>query len=85
MRRAHVGKRITHGRDYEQLMKVDYQYAALIEFDDVAGLKAYLEHPAHEDIGTRFFAAIEDALVYDFDVTGDAAGLAALAGRRTGG
>jgi hypothetical protein len=49
-------------------MRVDYPYAALLEFDDVAGLKAYLEHPTHEQLGMRFFAAFEDALMYDYEL-----------------
>jgi hypothetical protein len=77
IRRALVGRRITHGRGYEALMTVDYQYAAILEFDDVAGLKAYLEHPAHEQLGSQFFDVFEQALMYDFDL---AEGAAALAG-----
>ena len=68
IRRARVGTRLTHGRAYEGLMAVDYQYAAVIEFDDVAGLKAYLEHPAHEELGSQFSAVCEHALIYDFDL-----------------
>jgi hypothetical protein len=78
IRRARVGRRITHGRVYEALMGVDYEYAAILEFDDEAGLKAYLEHPAHEQLGAQFFEAFEQALIYDFDF---AEGTAALPGR----
>jgi hypothetical protein len=84
IRRARVGKRITIGRDYERLMSIDYEYAAVLEFDDVAGLKGYLEHGAHDDVGSRFFDSIEAALVYDFEVRNGADGLADLAGRRGG-
>lgn len=72
IRRSHVGRRVTHGRPYEALMRVDYQYAAVLEFDDIAGLKAYLEHPAHERLASQFFAAFEDALIYDFEWSGSA-------------
>jgi hypothetical protein len=68
IRRARVGRRITHGRGYEALMTVDYQYAAVLEFDDTAGLKAYLEHPAHQRLGAQFFEMFEQALMYDFDL-----------------
>ena len=68
IRRARVGRRITHGRGYEGLMTVDYQFAAVLEFDDEAGLKAYLEHPAHQRLGSKFFEAFEQALIYDFDL-----------------
>jgi|SRR5687767_3436723 hypothetical protein len=77
IRRARVGRRITHGRSYERLMSVDYQFAAVLEFDDEAGLKAYLEHPAHQQLGALFFETFEQALMYDFSL---ADGTAALAG-----
>jgi hypothetical protein len=69
IRRARVGTRVTHGRPYEALMGVDYQYAAILEFDDVAGLKAYLAHPAHDQLSSRFFSVCEDALMYDFELS----------------
>jgi hypothetical protein len=78
IRRARVGRRITHGRGYEALMTVDYEYAAILEFDDEAGLKAYLEHPAHQSLGSHFFDVFEQALMYDFEVTEGTSGLAAL-------
>ena len=84
VRRARVGKRIAIGRDYERLMAVDYEFAAVIEFDDVAGLKGYLEHAAHEELGRRFFESIEAGLVYDFEMMTGADGLADLVERRGG-
>ena len=78
IRRARIGPRVTHGRGYEALMHVDYQYLALLEFDDVAGLKAYLEHPAHDALAARFFAAFEEALMYDFDLQEGVDGFADL-------
>ena len=78
VRRARVGRRVTHGRPYEQLMRTNYSHAALIEFDDIAGLKAYLEHPAHEQLAARFFDAFEEALMYDFDVADGDEGIRAV-------
>lgn len=78
IRRAHVGPRLLHGRAYEALMRVDYQYAAVLEFDDVGGLTAYLEHPSHEQLASQFFDAVEEALMYDFELAEGTAGLAAL-------
>ena len=78
IRRARVGHRHLHGRGYEVLMPVDYQYAAVLEFDDAAGLQAYLEHPAHQQLASQFFEAFEQALMYDFDLQEGEAGLAAL-------
>ncbi len=68
IRRSLVGRRVSIGRGYEQLMRADYPYAAVLEFDDVAGLREYLEHPAHSEIGAAIFAAAADILVYDFDM-----------------
>jgi hypothetical protein len=68
VRRARVGRRITHGRPYEQLMRADYTHAAIIEFDDLVGLQAYLNDPLHDVLAARFFSAFEHALMYDFDV-----------------
>ena len=68
IRRARVGRRVIHGHPYEQSMRVDYEYAALLDFDDAAGLRAYLAHPAHEALATRFVRAADDALLYDFEL-----------------
>jgi hypothetical protein len=78
IRRARIGRRRTHGRPYERLMQEDYTYVAILEFDDIAGLKGYLEHPAHADLGSRFFECFERALMYDFDVHDGHAGIQAL-------
>ena len=78
IRRARMGRRVTHGRPYEQAMRVDYEFAALLEFDDVQGLKAYLEHPAHETLATRFFSVVDEALMYDFELEEGEEGLTNL-------
>ena len=68
LRGSRVGRRVMHGRPYEGQMREHYEYAAILEFDDVSGLKAYLEHPAHEQLGQLFFSALERALIYDYDL-----------------
>jgi hypothetical protein len=70
IRRFRVGKRVTHGREYERAMP-DFPYAAIIDFDDLAGLKTYLEHPAHRAVGELFGATLEAGLVYDFEMVDD--------------
>jgi len=67
VRRARVGRRVTHGRPYEQQMQVDYEYVAMLDFDDLSGLTLYLEHPAHEALATRFFKVLDESLIYDFE------------------
>ena len=68
IRQARVGSRVTIGRAYEQMMTVDYPFAAILEFDDVNGLQTYLDHPVHEQLAQRFFACVEQTLMYDFEV-----------------
>ena len=68
VRRFQVGARVTHGAAYETLMAHDFPLAAIIEFDDLAGLQAYLRHPQHERLGELFYALQEAALAYDYEV-----------------
>ena len=44
-------------------MREDYTHAAILEFDDLDGLTAYLEHPAHAELASRFFECFEQALM----------------------
>jgi hypothetical protein len=78
VRRARIGRRVTHGRSYEQRMHEDYGFAAVLEFDDLDGLTQYLQHPAHEDLGHRFFGSSEAALIYDYEMSDGVSGLAGL-------
>jgi hypothetical protein len=64
-----IGRRVTFGAGYEQGAP-DFEFGSVIDFDDLAGLRAYLEHPAHKDLGTRFNASIEAGLVYDYEMGG---------------
>jgi hypothetical protein len=67
VRRFHVGTRTKHGAAYEPLMREDFPFAAIIEFDDLAGLKEYLRHPQHERLGMLFYQLQEIALAYDYE------------------
>ena len=62
-----MGRRVRHGLPgYEQGMSVDYRYSLILDFDDVEGLKAYLTHQAHEELG-RVFGGGAGALAYDYE------------------
>lgn len=74
IRRACVGQRVLIGRPYESLTRLDFPYAAVLEFDDVDALRTYLDHPAHEAMATRLFAAVADTLIYDFEISTDVEG-----------
>jgi hypothetical protein len=69
VRRFRVGRRVTHGLPgYEQAMRDNYEYAAIVEFDDLDALKSYLVHPAHLDLGAHFTRSAARALAYDYEV-----------------
>ena len=63
-----IGRRVKHGLPgYEQLMAHDFEFALIIEFDDIDALKRYLQAPAHEAMGNLFYTATTAALAYDFE------------------
>jgi hypothetical protein len=71
--RASIGRRILLNRPgYESLMQEDYEYAAILEFASDVDLRAYLDHPAHSELGARLFASAAAVLAYDFDCVGAA-------------
>ena len=69
IRRFRVGKRVKHGLPgYEQMMQDEYEFAAIVEFDDVEGLKSYLSHASHVVIGRHFTSSAARSLAYDYEV-----------------
>jgi hypothetical protein len=73
IRTARVGRRITLGRQYDDLNAQSFPFAAILEFDTEADLRRYLEHPAHEMLGTQFYITSEAALVFDYEIVEGAA------------
>ena len=68
IRRARLGRRVKHGLPgYEQLMPQDFEFALIIEVDDVDALKRYLQAPAHAALGRLFYTATSAALAYDYE------------------
>jgi hypothetical protein len=69
IRKVRIGKRLRHGLPgYEQMMREDFEYAVIIELDDVEALKAYLAHPLHQAIGQHFTQSSSAALAYDYEM-----------------
>ena len=67
IRQARIGPRVTHGRPgYEQKMRADLPFAAVLEFDDMEGLQAFLDHSSHVHQAARFMGALEEAFIYDY-------------------
>ena len=68
IKRATIGKRLLLNRPgYETQMAEHYEYSAILEFDSEADLRAYLDHPAHNELGRLLFTSAEAVLAYDFD------------------
>jgi len=70
VREVRVGRRITHGAAYEALTPDAADYLISIGFDDLSGLQAYLDHPAHAELAARFYDSLSSALVFDFEEGG---------------
>lgn len=67
IRSIRLGRRVRHGLPgYEQLMQQDFEFALIVEVDDVAALKRYLQAPAHAALGDLFYRATSAALAYDY-------------------
>jgi hypothetical protein len=67
---ARIGRRVVHGATYESTALDTADYVVILDFDDLAGLRAYLDHPAHAALGTGFAQFLASALVYDFETGG---------------
>ena len=66
VRGVRAGRRVTHGAAYEQQAPDIVDFLIVLDFDDLDGLQAYLQHPAHIELGERFNQAFSAGLVYDF-------------------
>jgi hypothetical protein len=70
VRNVRVGRRILHGAGYESGNDFSAEYLAVIDFDDLDGLRAYLQHPAHAELGARFATSLAGAMVLDYETGG---------------
>ena len=69
IRSIRLGRRVKHGvPGYEQLMSQEFEYALIVEVDDVEALKRYLQAPAHRALGELFYQATSAALAYDYEM-----------------
>lgn len=66
VRRFSVGRRVRTGAAYDQLPG-DFDYCAVIEFEDLEGLQAYLQHPAHGELGRLFYTTSREAFAADYE------------------
>ena len=68
VRAVRAGRRVTFGAGYEQQAPDIVDFLIVLDFDDLAGLQTYLQHPAHAELGDRFNQAFRSGLIYDFDL-----------------
>jgi hypothetical protein len=70
VRGVRIGTRVRHGAASEDAPDAVAQFIAIIEFDRVEDVQAYLRHPAHEALGIHFHESLSAALAYDFEIGG---------------
>lgn len=68
IRWVRAGKRLKLGVAYAQeLGQTPYSHAAVLEFDDRESFVRYLEHPAHAEIGRRFWETCASTMILDLE------------------
>jgi len=68
VRRSFIGHRQLIGVSYEAILgDTAYSYASVVEFDDVEGLRTYLEHPLHIKVGQLFWQHCDRTMIVDVD------------------
>lgn len=71
IKHASIGKRILLNRPgYETQMAEHFEYSAILDFESESDLRAYLDHPAHDDLGRLLFTSADAVLAYDFEHIG---------------
>lgn len=78
VRSFRVGRRMADGPAYLAGTTTAYPFAAVVEFDDRAGLDEYLAHPIHGALGHAFNASLEAALICDYEARDASAPLASF-------
>jgi hypothetical protein len=64
--RSMVAERQLIGAGYEEkLGDQTYSYVSVVEFEDLPGLKAYLEHELHTRLGQLFWQYCDRTLIVD--------------------
>jgi hypothetical protein len=73
IRGVRVGRRLRHGAGYEALLPDTADLLLIFDFDGLDGLRTYLAHPAHQELGRIFYESFGTAAAYDFEnFVGDA-------------
>ena len=67
IKRFAIGRRFLTGRQYDAMSR-DFPFFVLFEFESDADFRAYLAHPAHEQLGQQFYLASDTAEAYDYEM-----------------
>jgi hypothetical protein len=68
VKHSFVGLRKKVGRSYEdKIGDMAYSYASVVEFDNLRGLRDYLDHPLHLKLGQLFWENCERTMILDVD------------------
>jgi hypothetical protein len=68
VQRFEIGRVVDVGAGYSQGFGYSpYEYVALIEFKDRAGLLAYLSHASHQRLAELFWKACESTMILDVE------------------
>jgi hypothetical protein len=69
IRRVRVGRIFSfHGNPSEMFGDKTYEVAAYLEFEDMTGLRAYLQHPKHAELSEVFWRYCESAAYADAEM-----------------
>ena len=68
VQRSFIGLRQKIGVSYESKVgETAYSYASVVEFEDIEGLKTYLEHQLHVKVGQLFWQHCDRTMIVDVD------------------
>jgi Stress responsive A/B Barrel Domain len=67
VRRCWLGRTLPNPPRYKLSGFPDFPFCAVLEFDDAAGLEAYLAHETHAEVSRLFNQTTDAALIYDYE------------------
>jgi hypothetical protein len=78
VRGVRAGRRVLFGAGYERAAPESVEVLVAIDFEDLGGLRDYLEHPVHVELAERFGRACADSMIFDFAGTQEASAIRAV-------
>ena len=69
VKRARIGRHVDVDAGYRRSFGDSaYEYSAVLEFSDIAGLVEYLRHPLHERLGSLFWENCQSAVISEVEL-----------------